>query len=463
MDATRRSRPADCAAAAVSGLRACVASALRRAGLEGARIAVALSGGRDSSALLDAAAELRGELRFDLVAFHVHHGLSAHADAWADLCRANCAALGVPLDIRRLDLARKSPAGIEAAARNGRYEALAELARTHAIDAVLLAHHADDQAETVLLQLLRGSGPRGLAAMPVSTADRGGVSTADRGVRWLRPLLEVPREAIDACVEARALRYVDDDSNADARHRRNALRGSVVPALRAIAPGYPRTLVRAARLQADAAALLDDLAAIDARDACDGHSLERSALCALEPRRAANLLRWFLRGHDLPAPSSARLSEMLRQLAHARDDAQVTLAHAGVVLGVHRGRIVVHRAPPDSWAQAWTGAGTVPLPHGTLRFVAATGAGIAARRLEQSRVTIRAGVPGERLRLDGRARRPVAELLREAGMPPWERLAVPRVYCDDTLAAVAGIGVDADFGAAQGEASQLLEWQPADR
>lgn len=455
MDATRRSRPADCAPAAVSGLRSCVASALRRAGLDSARIAVALSGGRDSSALLDAAAGLRDELPFTLVAFHVHHGLSTHADAWADLCRANCAALGVPLDIRRLDLARKSRAGIEAAAREARYEALADLARAHAIDAVLLAHHADDQAETVLLQLLRGSGPRGLAAMPTDTTDR--------GVRWLRPLLDLPRATIDAYVEARALRYVDDDSNADPRHRRNALRATVVPAMRAIGPGYPRTLVRAARLQADAAILLDDLAAIDARDAWDGHSLRRSALRTLEPRRAANLLRWFLRGHGLTAPSSARLSEMLRQLEHARDDAQVTLAHAGAVLGVHRGRIVVHRAPPASWTQAWTGAGTVLLPHGSLRFAAATGAGIAARRLDASCVTIRAGVPGERLRLDGRARRPVAELLREAGVPPWERIGVPRVYCDDALAAVAGIGVDASFGAAQGEASWLLEWQPAAR
>lgn len=455
MDATRRSLPADCAPAAVSGLRTCVVMALRRAGLDGARIAVALSGGRDSGALLDAAAGLRGELRVALVAFHVHHGLSAHADAWAELCRANCAALGVPLDIRRLDIARKSRAGIEAAAREARYEALAELARAHAIDAVLLAHHADDQAETVLLQLLRGSGPRGLAAMPASTADC--------GVRWLRPLLDLPREAIDAYVEARALRYVDDDSNADPRHRRNALRATVVPALRTIAPGYPRTLVRAARLQADAAHLLDNLAAIDARDVWDGHSLERSALRALEPRRAANLLRWFLRGHGLPAPSSARLAEMLRQLECARDDAKVTLAHAGVALGVHRGRIVVHCAPPASWAQAWTGAGTVVLPHGTLRFAPATGAGIAARCLDASRVMIRAGVPGERLRLDRRARRPVAELLREAGVPPWERIGVPRVYCDDALAAVAGIGVDASFGAARGELSRLLEWQPATR
>lgn len=453
MDATRRSRPADRSSPDVAPVRAAVAAALRAAGLGGSCVAVALSGGRDSTALVDAAAAVRGEARIALVAFHVHHGLSPHADRWAEVCGTLCAALEVPLEVRRVEVARGPRTSVEAAARDARYEALAGLAHAHAAGAVLLAHHADDQAETVLLQLARGAGPRGLAAMPASAVER--------GVHWVRPLIGLPRAAIDAYVAVRGLGYVDDDSNAHSRYRRNALRAGVVPALRPIAPGYPFTLARAARLQADAAALLDDLAAIDARSACDGASLARSALRTLEPRRAANLLRWFLRERGLPAPPAARLAEMLRQLVCAGDDAQVRLAHAGCELGIHRGRIVVHRPQPASWAQVWSGADAVELPHGTLRFAPAAGDGIAVRLLEASRVTIRPGEPGERLRLAGRPRRPVADLLREAAVPSWERPARPRVYCDGALAAVAGIGVDAAFCAAAGEAARRLEWRPA--
>lgn len=452
MDATRRSRPADSTLPGTATLRTAVAAALRDAGLEGSRVAVALSGGRDSIALVDAAASVRDDLRVALVALHVHHGLSPHADRWVEVCRDRCAALGVPLAIRRVEVSRRPRTSIEATARDARYAALAGLALAQGAGAVLLAHHADDQAETVLLQLVRGSGPQGLAAMPADAVDR--------GVRWLRPFIGVPREAIDAYVAVRGLGYVDDESNADPRYRRNALRARVVPALRALAPGYPLTVVRAARLQADAGALLDDLAAIDARSAYDGASLAREPLRALGPRRAANLLRWFLREHGLPAPSSVRLAEMLRQLANAGDDAQVKLVHAGRALGIHRGRIFVHRPQPLWWAQPWSGAETVELPHGTLRLLRVEAAGIAAGRLGAGRVIIRPGSPGERLGLAGRPRRPVADLLREAGVPPWERTGLPRVCCDDVLVAVAGIGVDARFAATDSESGYRLEWRP---
>ena len=432
-----------------------VATLLSQALPNGGRVAVALSGGRDSIALLDAAARVAPDAGVDLVAFHVHHGLSPNAERWAEFSVRTCAARGMPLARRNVTVAKRSRASVEATARDARYAALADLARVHRVDAVMLAHHADDQAETVLLQLLRGAGPRGLAAMPAIASER--------GVVWLRPLLDIPRATLDAYVSAHALDYVDDESNADRRHRRNALRESVVPALRAVAPGYPTTLVRAARLQAENAALADALAALDAHSACDGASLARSALRDLDASRARNLLRWFLREQKLPAPSASRLAEMLSQLTSAADDARVEITHGGAALGVHRGRIVVYRPAASPYLHEWSGAQEVALPHGTLAFAPATGIGIATRHLTAARITIRAGLPGERLRIAGRSRRAVVDLLREAGIPAWDRAALPRVYCGDSLAAVACAGVDAAFGAAPGEPAFTLDWHPRPR
>jgi tRNA(Ile)-lysidine synthase len=421
-----------------------------------AHVAVALSGGRDSVALLDAVATLSSRLGLRVSAFHVHHGLSRHADDWERFCAELCAARGIAFVTGRVAVNRAPRASLEAAARRARYAALAEAARAHDVDAVLLAHHQDDQAETTLLQLLRGAGPAGLAAMPQVRVDA-------RGVAWLRPLLGVPRAAIDAYAVARGLAWIDDDSNADARFARNALRLDVVPRLRLLAPGYPAAVARAAALQAEAALLADDLATVDAAGASDGATLDRAALAALPPHRARNLLRWFLRAHGLPPPAAARLAAMHAQLARARDDARVRVAHAGVELGVHRGRIVVHRAPPAPYACAWHGEPELPLPHGTLAFVAVTGDGVDAQRLRRGHVCVRSRSGGERLRLAAaRPRRALKALLREASVPPWERLAWPVVYCDGELACVPGVGVDIDYRAAPGAPGLALVWR-ADR
>jgi tRNA(Ile)-lysidine synthase len=319
---------------------------------------------------------------------------------------------------------------------------------------VLLAHHADDQAETMLLQLVRGAGPRGLAAMPEARLDD--------GVWWLRPLLQLPRSVIDDHVAQRALAHIEDETNAQPRYRRNALRTAVVPALRTIAPGYPATLVRAAELQADAAALLDDLALVDVRGHYDGRTLDRALFASLDARRGGNVLRWFLREQRLPAPSRARLAEAVRQLRYGGAGARIAIRHGGVVLGVHQGRLVVHPVQVEPFRRAWDNAARWVMPHGTLTFSLVSGTGVAARHVAAGTVTIRSGVDGERLRMPGRsARRNVADLLREAGVPHWDRRAVPRIYCGDALAAVAAIGADAAFAAAPGETGCAWDWRPA--
>jgi len=451
---SRRSPPAD--SPTRPDPRAAVADALAQALPDGGRIGVALSGGRDSVALFDAATSVTAAARCDVVALHVHHGLSANAGAWSSFCGELCAARGIAYATREVRVVRGARISVEAAARAARYEALEALAREHGASAVLLAHHADDQAETLLLQLLRGAGPRGLAAMPAARLAH--------GMWWLRPLLGVPRASLDAYVTRHRLRYIEDESNADRRYRRNAVRAVIIPALRTIAPGYPGMLVRASAHQAEAAALLDALAGIDAGTAFDGSTLDREALRALDAPRARNLLRWFLRQHGMRAPSSARLADMLRQLTTASDDSSVAITHDAAELGLHRGRIVLHRPASPPYVHDWDGASTIELPHGTLVFAPVQGEGIAARHLASARVTIRAGVPAERLRLAGHAsHRRVADLLREAGVPEWDRIGCPRVYCDEVLAAVACVGVDARFAGARDEPAFALDWRPCPR
>jgi tRNA(Ile)-lysidine synthase len=443
--------PSTDAASDATSVAAAVETALARDLRGAAHVAVALSGGRDSVALLDAAVALASRHALRISAIHVHHGLSQHADRWLRFCAELCERRGIGFTERRVEVVRASRKSVEAEARRARYAALAEVATAAGIDAILLAHHQDDQAETVLLQLLRGAGPAGLAAMPHARTDA-------NGIVWSRPLLDVPRIAIDAYVRERGLAWVDDDSNADARYARNALRLRIAPALASLAPGYPATVARSAALQADAVALADDLAALDARAAFDGATLERAILSALPPHRARNVLRWFLRERGLPAPSAARLDAMYAQLAAARADARIRAPHAGMEIGVHHGRVVIHRAAPPPFECAWQGEPTLVLAHGTLEFLRARGRGIAATQALSNGIVVRSRRGGERMQTAAnRPSRALKALMQEAGMAPWTRFAIPLVYCGDSLAAVPGIGIDPRFTApVDGEGFELV-------
>lgn len=408
--------------------------------------------------LLDALVSAAHSHAVSLSAVHVHHGISPSADAWADFCGVECAKRGVPLTVHRVRVEDAAAIGIEAAARAARYKVFAAVGA----DFVALAHHAGDQAETLLLQLLRGAGPHGLAAMPL-------IRPLQSRCALLRPFLALPGTALEAYAKAVDLRWVDDESNADTSLKRNFLRHEIAPRLAAAFPGYPATLARASAHQAEAASLLDDLAAIDARDAmvagADTTVLDRDTFARLAshaPERAKNLLRWFLRQRGLKAPSAARLDAMLRQLALAARGARVRLAHDGVEIGVHRGRIVVHPPVLAPFAADWHGEGTLLLPHGTLEFAATKGTGLAVSLLEKTHVTIRPRAGGERIRVGrDRPRQAVKRLLQTAGVPHWQRDTLPLVWCGDALAAVPGFGVDIAFAANSGEPGIEVKWHPA--
>jgi tRNA(Ile)-lysidine synthase len=426
-----------------------VAGRLARQLVPHARLTLALSGGLDSVVLLHALRAVPAPVPFSLDAVHIHHGLSPHADAWAAFCVRLCAEWNVPLAIHRVQVATDDAAGIEAAARRERQRVFAGVDT----DLLLTAHHQDDQAETFLLQALRGAGPKGLAAMAALQGRAGW-----RARQW-RPLLDVARAELHDYARGHGLVWVEDESNQDARYRRNALRGQVLPALVTHFPGARATLARAAAMQADAAALLDDLARLDAATAIAGERLDCAALAALTPARARNLLRHFIERQGHAMPSARRLDEALHQLRDARRDARLCLKLGAAELHRYRGGAYLVPPPPARAEPVrWQGEARlqVPMAGATVHFDGVLGAGLQRKLLQTGKVTLGVRRGGERLRLQaGGPHRSLKNLLQERAVPPWQRGRLPLLWCDGRLLWVAGIGCDADALAEPGEAGLL--------
>lgn len=428
---------------------------LARSVRPGARLTLGLSGGVDSTVLLDLLASRAA--RFRLSCLHVNHGISPNAAAWARFCRRLAAGYGLPCRVKKVDLAPFRSLGREGAARAARYGAFgAERA-----DCVVLAQHRDDQAETVLLQLLRGGGLPGLAAMPAAT-EPGNAA----GPVLLRPLLDVSREDIEAYARARGLRWIEDESNADEALARNFVRRRVMPLLRELNGAAGANLARSARHIAEADALLGELAAIDAVGCTVAGRLRVDALRRLGAARARNLLRWFIRAHGFDVPGSAEMDELLRQAIGARNDAALQFDLGGAVLRRYRGALWltpwgVATAPARRWT--WQGERAWQLPElgGVLRVARVKGAGLRAAAAKAGRVTLRRRAGGESMRpRAGGPRRTVKKLLQEHGVPPWERESLPLVYCDDQLVCLPGLAVEAAWQAGPGEPGLRIVWEP---
>jgi tRNA(Ile)-lysidine synthase len=418
-----------------------------------ARVALAFSGGLDSTVLLDAAVRVLGASR--CIALHVHHGLSAHADAWLRHCAAFAETRGIAFAHRRVDVARDAGTGIEAAARDARYRALDALCAEHDVHVLWLAQHADDQAETVLLQLLRGAGLAGLAAMAPERLPAGAAATR------VRPLLPLLRAQLEQYAHAHALRWIDDESNADTRYARNALRHDVLPTFAVHFPGFRDALSRTAAHAASAQRLLDDLARLDLRDASrdEGRALSRDALLALDDDRALNLLRYWMRTLALPAAPTARLVDALRQLRTIGDDHGLRIDHAAHALRVYRDDVYWEAGdsadPADETALAqrpastlaWHGEAVWHLRawRGTFVFVdvdADDPDAVPEAVLMHAPLTARSRAGGERMRtsVEGSART-LKNLFQERGVPSWQR-DVPLLFCGDELLFVPLLGVN---------------------
>ncbi|WP_295385577.1 tRNA lysidine(34) synthetase TilS [uncultured Thiodictyon sp.] len=396
------------------------------------RVWIAYSGGLDSTALLRAAAAVRERLPGALWAVHIDHGLHPDSARWGEHCRVTCEDLSIPLLTRRVTAKPGRGESPEAAARAARYGEFSSLLAPG--DLLLTAHHQDDQAETLLLALIRGSGVHGLAAMPV---------VADLGLgRLVRPLLDYPRAALEQYARTLGLTWLDDPTNREPAMDRNYLRNLVLPLVRERWPAVSATLARSAAHCAEAADLVDLAAGRELAGLSGGRpgTLSIPGLVRLEPKLCKAVLRLWLRRRSFMVPDTTHLGRILAEVLPARPDADPLVAWRGCEIRRYRQDLFALRpSPPVSVGQtlAWAGA-VLELPHGlgTLERVCDPG----RRDAPLPPWRVRFGVSELSCRPAGGAcNRPLKKLFQDAGVPPWLRPYVPLVFDGDDLVAVAGV------------------------
>ncbi|RJX31790.1 MAG: tRNA lysidine(34) synthetase TilS [Oxalobacter sp.] len=427
-------------------------------------MAIGYSGGLDSSVLLHLARDYADDHGIRLHAFHVHHGLSANADAWLAHCQLVCEKLQIAFDSRKVLVAKEDGMGMEAAARMARYAALGEMCREHRASLLLTAHHQDDQVETVLLQMLRGAGLAGMSGMDeVNSAPD---LLGDTAPLIARPLLSVPRAELAAFAEKLGIAHIEDESNLNLHHPRNALRKKVLPVLATHFPAYRDCLVRGAQHAQAAQRLLNELAIQDmaacadtqgwdeARDDGSVAGLKASLLESMSKDRAANLLRHWLLEQGMRPPSTAWLDEALAQLLHSREDSQACVILDGQAVRCYRDRIVITSVRAHTHVEPivfrWQGETSLSFPGftGNLHLdMVERGLDPAWLRGQSLRLQYRAGStqskPNPKLKLQSnRPAKALKEWYQERAIPAWERPQLPLVYAGDTLLFAAGIGQD---------------------
>jgi tRNA(Ile)-lysidine synthase len=364
---------------------------------------------------------------------HLDHGLHPHSSAWAEHCRTLCQALDVPLTVRRLAIARAPGESLEAVAREARYAALAAMLRPGEL--VLTAQHRDDQAETLLLALLRGSGPEGLAAMPW---------VCDLGAgRLVRPLLGVSRAALEGYARHLGLSWVEDPSNASHSFDRNFLRHRVLPLVRTHWPEASATLARSAGHCAEAADLIERQAVqvLATSGGTRPGTLSIPALARLDPPLCRAVLRLWLRRRGMPLPDTAHLGRILSEVLPARLDANPLVTWSGCEIRRYRQDLFATTPlpprPGDQSLEWLEDVLTLPPPLGILTRSPRVP---LARDRFVGHLVVRFGIEGQWCRpRPGGHSRPLKKLFQEAAVPPWLRPYVPLVFADGNLVAVAGV------------------------
>lgn len=394
-------------------------------------IVVACSGGVDSTVLLHALARDAQARERGLRALHVDHGLHIDSTIWSEHCHAAARALDVPFDSVRVEVNRNSGTGIEDAARAARLDAF--LHHLQPGEILALAQHRDDQAETILLKLLRGAGPQGLGGM------RALREWGDRGHLW-RPLLDLPHSAVLDYAQMHALPFIDDPSNADTHLRRNFLRREILPRLSERWPDAPAALAHSARWARAAADFIETetrkaLIELQGHSGRTSNTLNWQGWLNLPEALRDPVLRAWMRDLHLDEPTHLHVAELERQLRHSSSDRAPCVRFAATELRRYRDRLhAMHRATPlmVDWQSTWNGA-PLPLPGGGSLELAPD------IRLENSlQVRYRRG--GERIKPAGRLHtRELRLLLQESGVPPWQRERLPLIYLKDELIAVADL------------------------
>jgi tRNA(Ile)-lysidine synthase len=402
---------------------------------------VALSGGVDSVVLLHLLHQLQKTQTFTLKASHVHHGLSKNADKWATFCEKLCRKLSIPLDINYVKLPQKKSLGIEGEARRLRYEKLLQSKS----DLVVLAHHADDQAETFLLQLIRGAGVKGLASM---------AHFDDTRKLW-RPLLNTSRIDIEKYAKQHKLKWIEDESNLNTDFDRNFIRSKVLPILKNRFNHIIKVIYRSSIHLAEAQNLLDDLAKLDLKKHLKSvnykHILQVKSLNKLSLTRAKNVLRYWLELNDQMMPSKDLLDELLRQVLTAKKDAELKIElsknyeirrYQDEIYLVHK-----NKQTHKNYEIVWNGESEILLPNDTkLKFKKVKGKGISLEKMKNKKLIISNRKGGESFKPDlKRPTKKIKQMLQKSDLPPWERENLPLIFVGNELASVPNFGIDVKF------------------
>ena len=432
-----------------------------------ARIVVGFSGGRDSVALLNALVLLKQKRQSpieEILALHVHHALSPNANKWARFCREMASHLQVPFKVTYVQVKTQGE-GIEAAAREARYAALENAAKSFNASMIMTAHHQDDRLETFLIQWMRGSGVEGLATFPL-------VRHTD-GVPIVRPWLHVPRALIERFLQLKELSWVDDESNDDTAYLRNAIRHEVLPVMDKIRPGFRQAAARSVELVAQTAMVLKDVAREDLeRVQSSDRSLSIPLLMALSPARQSWVLRAWFESFGLLPPSKARLEEALRQARETHSDTKLTFRIDNFEMKRHGSRLVMRECSSIKRDQTqfetltWKGAGRYSLPswNGELVFTAiqGSGEGIGESLLAEGPLQVRPRQGGEKFKLTrNRPRKTLKAWYQEADIAEFDRPSLPLLWCGNDLVYAVGLGPDVRYLTAdENQIRYRIEWKP---
>lgn len=410
---------------------------------------VAFSGGMDSTVLLHLLVEMKKAIPFELRAVHIHHGLSSAADQWARQCAEQCQRWGIELIIQKVNARSQVGESPEALARDLRYGAIGTLLSQH--DYLLTAHHQDDQAETVLLQLLRGAGPKGLAGMPR-------VKPLGAGFHG-RPLLQVPRTDLNAYARERQLTWIEDESNQNQQLTRNFLRQTILPLFKNRWPTVTRTLGRVATVCAENQRLLDELMESHLLEVQGSvkNTLSIKKLLTYSKEQQRHLLRAWCEALQYPLPTALILQQIQSSFLTARPDKSPRLQWQAVELRRFRDDLYLFVTQPPMARPFlhWDFKQPLLLPDGQYLYAKPMlGQGISATI---KNVTIQFRKGGERCQFSAKTpHRTLKNCFQEWGVPPWLRAHVPLVYVENELIAVVGYFLNQQFAAESQEKGYSL-------
>lgn len=414
-------------------------------------ILMGFSGGLDSSVLIHLLSQMRAKLNFKLKAIHVHHGLSSSADDWLNFCKEKCKLLDIEFHSEKVKINEKTSLGIEGEARKLRYKAIKETQK----DIVALGHHQNDQAETLMLQLLRGAGLKGLAAMPEFDSKR----------KFWRPLLNIKKDTLEKYAKDKKIEYIKDESNQDINFDRNFIRKKVLPLIESRYPSSIETMSRSA-INISEGHHLNELVALDDSKSVmsdDGKYLFITDLKSLPKIRAINLIRWWLSFNNLLMPSRRNIDELYKQILLIKRDTSLNLKisdDASIRAYNNKLFIVSLDINPSKFDLKWSGQEELYLPNKTkLQFIKIKEGGLSLSKLGVKTLRVRSRAGGEKLKpFSDQPSRSLKYLFQTADIPIWERGQIPLIFAKNQLVAVPNLAIQHKYKSIKGEEGYQINW-----